>query len=321
MKKDAVIALIAVVFVLVAAWAIAGVRADRPLTPSKPFEAPAGHAKKKIAKDDKVVMHVNGEPITESEFNMFAASAPEETRAFYGTAEGKRLLADELVKLKALEQEGRRLGVDDDPAVRSQLDSISSQLVAGKTLERLVNEDTEKRVAAEFAKEKDTARTLRHILVAYRGGQFPPKGGQAPTAEQAMQKAATLVARIRGGESFADVARRESDDVQTAPRGGSIGPVSADQLPASMSATVSKLQMGQVSDPVRTEFGVQIFKLDSPSLEEMRPMLSEKIKREVAAETIQRLHKSAKVELDKGYFPPPPVVPTPPRMQQPKTNG
>jgi parvulin-like peptidyl-prolyl isomerase len=320
-KKDAVYALLAVVFVLIAAWALASVRGDLPLTPSKPFEAAASHAKKRVDPKEKVVMHVNGEPITESEFDMFAASAPAETRQFYATAEGKRLLADELVKLKALEQEGRRIGVEDDPAVRAQLDSISSQLVAGKTLERLVNEETDKRVAAEFAKQKETARTLRHILIAYQGGQFPAKDGHPLPLPDAMQTAATLVARIRGGEDFAAIAKRESDDVQTAPRGGSIGPVSADQLPPSMQATVSKLQVGQVSDPVKTEFGVQIFKVDTPSLEEMRPMLAEKLKREVAGEAIERLHKAAKVELDKGFFPPAPVVPQPPRMQQPKTNG
>ena len=321
MKKDAVIALFAVVLVVAASWVLATVRPDRPLTPSRPFEASAGHAKKKVDPKDKVVMHINGEPITESEFEMFASSAPAETRAFYATAEGRRLLADELVKLKALEQEGRRLGVDDDPAVRGQLDSIAAQLVAGKTLERLVKENTDKRVEAEFAKEKGTTTTLRHILVAYQGSAVPPKGGQPLTPEQAMQKAAGMVSRIRGGASFEEVAKAESDDVQTAGTGGLLGTARPEQLPPNVASAVKTLRPGQVSDPVRTEFGVHIFRVDEPSLEVMRPMLAERIQRQVAAETVQRLQKEAKVELDETYFPKSLVPQEPGAAPRPKSNG
>lgn len=263
-------------------------------------------------------MHVNGEPITESEFNTFIQSAPAEARNFYASKEGRRALAEELVKLKALEQEGRRLGVDDDPAIRGQLDSISSQLIAGKTLEKLVKEGVDKRIAAEFAKEKGTAKTLRHILVAYQGSAVPPKSGQPMPAEQAMQKAAAIAAKLRAGMSFEQVARTDSDDQQTAEHGGLLGAARPDQLPPNIAAVVNKLQPGQISDPVKTEFGIHIFRVDEPSLEEMKPMLTERVQRSVAAETVERLQKAAKVEYDKDYFPPTPVVPVQPGA---KPNG
>jgi parvulin-like peptidyl-prolyl isomerase len=319
-KKDAVVALVAVVLVVAASYVLASVRPDRPNTPSEPFKAEAKAGKKKIGPNEKVVMHVNGEPVTEGEFESFIMSAPQEQRPFYASPQGKRALADELVKLKTLEQEGRRLGIDDDPEVRAQVSSVSSQIVAGRALEKLVRENMEPRLQAEFAKEKATAKTLRHILLAYEGSAVPPKSGQAPPVAQSMQKAGALVARIRGGADFGQVAMQESDDQQTAPRGGVLGAARPEQLPPNIAAVVNKLQPGQISDPVQTEFGVHIFKVESPSMEELRPMLEQRIQREVMEETVGRLQKGAKVELEPAYFGPEPK-PLPGAPGAPKSNG
>jgi len=318
-----------VVLVVVAAFVLARVRPDRPNTPSKPFDSASKSANRKAGANDKVVMHVNGEPVTEAEFNSFMESAPEQQRMFYASPEGKRLLADELVKLKALEQEGRRLGVDKEPEIRSQIEALTAQIVAGKTLEKLVKKNMEQKIEAEFAKEKGTAKTLRHILLAYQGSAVPPKnGGQAPSPEQATQKAAALVARIRGGADFGEVARTESDDQQTAPRGGVLGAARPEQLPPDIAAVVNSLTPGAVSDPVKTEFGIHIFKVEAPSLEDMRPVLEQRIQRQVLEETVTKLQKAAKVDMEESFFgpapkPAPQATPQPMGQPQgtPKSNG
>lgn len=318
MKKDLVVALVAVLIVAAATWALAGVRPDLPNRPSEPFVAAAqGPSKKVVQPGDKVVMHVNGEPITESEFNSFAMSAPAESRGFYATKEGRRMLADELVKLKALEHEGRRLGIANDPAVAAQVSSVEAQIVAGRTLEKLVKERLEQRLEAEYAKEKGSARTLRHILVAYQGGAIPPKSGQPLPPDQAMAKANALAQRLRSGADFGQVAQQESDDQQTAERGGSLGAFEPDRLPPNIGAVVNTLQPRQISPPVRTEYGIHIFMVDSPTLEEIRPMLTERVQREVLEETVSRLQKAAKVELNREFFPDPPPAPA----GAPKSSG
>lgn len=303
MKKDAVVALVAVLIVTAAAWGLGQVRPDLPNRPSQPFVAhAAGPVKKTIKPGDKVVMHINGEPVTQSEFELLAQAAPAESRGFFTTAEGKRMLADEMVKVKVLEQEGRRLGVADDPEVQAQMNTLSSQVLAGRTLEKLVKETIDQRLQAEYEKEKANAKTLRHILVAYQGGAIPPKEGQAPPPDQAMQKAAAIARRIRAGADFGQVAQQESDDAQTADRGGTLGPFQPQQLPPNIGAVVNKLQPRQVSDPVRTEYGIHVFMIDSPSLEDLRPQLTQRVQREVMEEVVGRLQKEAKVELDPAYF-------------------
>lgn len=319
MKKDIVIAAIAVVIVVALAFGLAALRPNHSSTP-------AGGKDETVAKamgSDNVVMRVNGDAITEREFNMFLQNAPAEGRQFYGSPAGRRALADELVKLKVLEQEATRMGIADDPEVKIQIAMARAQITAARALEKLANQKTDERIAAEYEKEKVTAISLRHILIAYQGGAVPARGGQqAPPLEVAMQKANAVATRLRGGADFAQTARAASDDEQSGMNGGMIGPAKPDQLPPDIAAVISKLKPGQMSDPVKTQFGVHIFKVEQPSLEDLRPMLSQRIRQQVAEEEVKRLQSGAKVDLDPKFFPPPPAAPgVPPAAPATPPNG
>ncbi len=307
MKKDIVIAAVAVVIVVAVAFGLAALRPNSPSTPSSSAKNPDAAS---ALGSDNVVMRVNGDPITEREFNLFLQNAPAEGRQFYGSPAGRRALADELVKLKVLEQEAKRMGITDDPEVKAQIEMARAQITAARALEKLANEKTDQRIGAEYEKEKASAVSLRHILVAYQGGAVPARRGQpAPSEQAAMQRANAIAAKLRGGADFAETARAESDDEQSGANGGMIGPAKPDQLPPDIGSVVSKLKPGQMSDPVKTQFGVHIFKVEQPSLEDLRPMLSQRIRQQVAEEEMKRLQGGAKVDLDPKFFPPAPAAP------------
>jgi peptidyl-prolyl cis-trans isomerase C len=307
-KKDIVIAAVAVVIVVALAFGLAALRPNSSSATSGKDDAAA-----KALGSDNVVMRVNGSPITEREFNLFLQNAPAEGRQYYASPAGRRALADELIKLKVLEQEGDRLGVDDDPETKSQIEMAKSQITAARALEKLASAKTDDRLRAEYEKEKSASVSLRHILFAYQGGAAPARGGQqAPPLEVAMRKANAVATRLRGGADFAQTARTESDDEQSGANGGMIGPAKPEQLPPDIAAVVSKLKPGQMSDPVKTQFGVHIFKVEQPSLEDLRPMLLQRVRQQVAAEEVKRLQDAAKVDLDPKFFPPQPAAPAAP---------
>jgi peptidyl-prolyl cis-trans isomerase C len=306
LKKDLVVAAVAVVIVVAVAFALSAMRPDLPLTPSEPFRPGAKKAEggKAVARE-RAVMHVNGEPITEREFNLFVMSAPEEARQFYASPQGRRALADELIKMKVLEQEGERLGVPDDPAMRAQLAMVRAQLTAGRTLERLGEERVEPELRAAYEKEKGNAIALRHIVFAYQGGAMPARGGKQPlSSADALAKAQQTLAQLRAGADFAQLARTESDDEQSAANGGMLGPARPEGLPPEIGSVVSKLKPGQVSEPLKTQFGIHLFKVEQPSLEDLRPMLMQRVRQQVAMREVERLQQKAKVEYDKAFFPP-----------------
>lgn len=62
---------------------------------------------------------------------------------------------------------------------------------------------------------------------------------------------------------FADVAGRESDDQSNASQGGSLGTFGRGQMVASFDSAVFALPVGQISEPVLTEFGVHLVRVDA----------------------------------------------------------
>lgn len=264
-------------------------------------------------------MRVNGDPITEAEFEAFMSAVPEQQRAMFAGPAGRRELANELVRMKTLEQEARRRGLDKDPELRTQLNLLTTQLVATKALQEIVEEKSEKQIQSLYEQEKGSSLSLRHIVVAYEGGMVPPKDqGRPPSGEEAMRKANVIAQRLRGGASFETVARNESDDPESGQRGGSLGPLRAEMLPPEVAGVVTKLKPGQISDPVKTQFGIHVFSVAQPTLEDMRPMLQQRVQNQIAQEEVKKLQTAAKVDLDPQFFPPAPVVPTPgPQTQRP----
>jgi parvulin-like peptidyl-prolyl isomerase len=309
-RKDIVVAIVAVLIIAAVTFGLAKMRPDLPATPSSPAGAEKSDSEA-AKKSGKVVMRVNGDPVTQAEFEAFMSAVPEQQRAAFAGPAGRRELANELVRMKALEQEAKRRGLDKDPELRSQLNLLTTQLVATKALQSIVEERSEKQIQSLYEKEKGSSLSLRHIVVAYEGGMVPPRQGKAPSGEEAMRKAGALAQRIRGGADFAATARAESDDAESGRRGGSLGPLRAEVLPPEIAKVVTTLKPGQISDPVKTQFGIHIFSVGAPTLEDMRPMLQQRVQTEIAQEEVKKLQAAAKVDLDPQFFPPAPVVPTP----------
>lgn len=307
MKKDLIPVAIAIVAIGAICYGLAAATRDLPPPQSQPFTG--GETKKAVAANDRVVMRVNGEPITEREFGAFVAEAPEQMQFYYMTPEGRRILAEELVKLKALEQEGRRLGVDKDPNVATRLEMTETNIVAGSALRKIIGAPDDAKLRAAYEKEKAALESteLSHILIAYQGGNVPPRTGQPPSEAQAMQKAQRIAQSIKGGADFGAVARQQSDDLQSAAQGGSLGLIQPGSLPPNIESTTAKLASGEVSAPVKSEFGIHIFKAGqrrSQPYEAVRDALAARMQREEAAAAMERLQKAARVELDEKFFAP-----------------
>lgn len=302
--KDLLAGIAVVLIILGVCYGLNVIRPQLPPTPSQPFSLGTGAAS---SPNDKIVMRVNGEPIGEVEFNALVQTAPEEMRGFYGTDKGRRALAEQLVRLKTLQQEARRLGAAQDPGVTSQIDVDTANIMAQYALRKLVGTPSEADVRGEYEKSKESFSSvgLSHILVAYQGGQVPPRNGQPLPPAVAMQKAKAMVARLRSGGNFEAMASNESDDVESGRRGGDLGAVTQDMLPPELADAVMRLQPGQVSDPVVTHFGVHILRVSPRKVqpfEQVRNQIAQKLQQQRVTAAVDRLQKTAKVDLDPKFF-------------------
>jgi peptidyl-prolyl cis-trans isomerase C len=135
----------------------------------------------------------------------------------------------------------------------------------------------------------------RHILV--------------PTEDEAK----AIEAELKKGADFATLAKEKSKDPGAAD-GGDLGYFTKDQMVAEFSDVAFKLDKGQVSDPVKTQFGWHIIKVEdkrtkpTPTFDEVKSQISTYVAHRAQAELVDKLRKTATIErLDQ---PPAPADPS-----------
>ena len=98
----------------------------------------------------------------------------------------------------------------------------------------------------------------------------------------ASQMAEHIQNQLSNGVDFAELAREYSDDFATKASGGSFGRIDLNSLPQALVAALADLAVGQVSQPVRSEFGLHLVKLESEldavaAMEDIRAELEDRI--------------------------------------------
>ena len=88
-----------------------------------------------------------------------------------------------------------------------------------------------------------------------------PEAASPASIEAARDEAQQIVQQLRDGEAFARLAATASD-ARNALEGGDLGWRPASQLPASAREAVETLAVGEITEPVRTPAGFQIYRLD-----------------------------------------------------------
>jgi peptidyl-prolyl cis-trans isomerase C len=323
-KRDVLYLFVAAIAVGAICFGVTSMNPQQPpaVTPQSPARAPGATSPAATSTAvgtgaARAVIHVNGDPITVGELQTAFSSLPEQTQQQLANEQGKRAFAEQLVRMKLLEQEGNRMGIDKDPAVAERVREARSQIIANAALQKLAAgaPDTKMREAYEKDKKQFEIVQLRHILIAYEGGSAPPKAGNPLPVADAMKKASAMVAQLRRGANFGQLATAESDDVNSAPRGGQLGPVKRGMLPPEIEFVIFGLKDGQISDPVRSQFGIHIFQVTSrktQSFDEARQGLAAQSQRQRLAELVEGLRTRAKVDFDPKFFPPAAKTPGPP---------
>ena len=254
-------------------------------------------------------MRVNGEAITQSEFEAAMGQVPEELRAQFESAPGRRQFAEQLIRLKILEQEGRRLGIESDPDVAAQLAADRMNIIARAAAEKVVGDPSAQAVQAFYKENAGRFQTLdvSHILIAYEGGSVRPRsGGRAPSQAEAANRAQEIYRQLQSGADFAALARKTSDDPQSAQRGGHLGVIGQGMLPAELEARVWAIPPGQISNPILSPLGVHIFRVNSRGtapLPQVSAGIARHVKQKQMFDRVEVLRRNAKVDFDPQFFP------------------
>ena len=116
----------------------------------------------------------------------------------------------------------------------------------------------------EFATPEQ--RDASHILLA-----LDEDAGQA-VVDEVLAKAASLKEQLSAGADFAELAKEHSSDLGSAENGGSLGLFGKGAMVEAFEASAFSLAVGDISEPVRTQFGVHIIKLNSIQASVAKPL-------------------------------------------------
>lgn len=300
-----------------ASFLLAQGTAPPPATPNAPPQgSQAGAAANAAVAPDKVVLTIGTEKITAKEFDSYIEALPEQLR-MQARGPMKRQMADQIVRVKLLSQQARKAGLDQDPAIKSRIAFQTENLLAGAAYSDMlkntkVDEAAAKAYFDEHKEEWDEV-SARHILIKFKGSPVPTQEGKPELSEeQALAKAQEIRKKLLAGGDFAAIAKAESDDTGSGANGGELGSFKRNSMVPEFEKVAFTLPVGQVSEPVKTQFGyhlIRVDKHDSPTLASVREQIEDRVKPDQARQAVENLAKNTPVVLDDAYFGPPPPAP------------
>jgi peptidyl-prolyl cis-trans isomerase C len=255
-----------------------------------------------LAQGDQAVLRVNGVEIGQSDIafadeevgGTMPAMAPEQKREY---------LITYLTDVVILAQAAKKQKLDDSPEVKRQIEfarnKVLMEALLQKTAKAAETEPEMHKVYDEAVKEMGTEQEVhaRHILV------------------ETEEDAKAVEAELKDGADFAEEAKKKSKDPGAA-NGGDLGWFTKDQMVPEFSEAAFKLDKGQISDPIHTQFGWHIIKVEdkrvkpTPSFEEVKSQVENYISRRAQAQLVDGLRKTATIErLDQPQAPSPMLNP------------
>ena len=238
--------------------------------------------------DTKVLATIDGAPITQDEFNDAMADIGPGLPEKLEGPEREKYVLDYLIDLKlvAKQAEADKLDANADFARRLAYyhDKLAMETLLTSVAKSATTEEAERKAYDEAAKAQPPEPEVhaRHILL--------------PTEEEA--KAA--LARIKAGEDFAKVATELSKD--PAGDGGDLGWFTKDRMVPEFADAAFKLEPGQVSEPVKSQFGWHIIKVEGkrmktfPPFEQVKDQAARYVAQKAQTALITSLREKVKIE-------------------------
>ena len=235
---------------------------------------------------------VNGKPIPKAQLDKLVQKSGQGDNPQVRDQAREMLITRELIL-----QEANNRELIQKESVRDQLEQSRVGVLVAAVFEDYVEKEgiaeAELKTAYESVKAQYTGKEyhVEHILV------------------EKESDAKAIIAHLKAGGNFEEIAKAKSKDPGSAKNGGDLGWVSEKSLVPEFSKAMVQMKNGQISDkPVKTQFGYHILKMvdsrdtKAPSFEEMKDQLKQMIasdqnwQKAKFSEMMQKLRAKAKVQ-------------------------
>ena len=255
--------------------------AQKPAAPAAPGAAP-------VTRDGPVAT-VNGVaiPRLRSDFVIKQQTA----RGAQDTVELRARVRDVLINNEVIAQEANKLGVAKKPEVVQQLEMARQEIIVNSYVNDWIIKHplTDAEIQTEYERAKSqtgsTEYKARHILV------------------ETEDEAKKIIADLKKGGKFEDLAKTNSKDTGSKDRGGDLDWQIPGVFDKTFADAMVALGKGKMTDaPVRTRFGFHVIQVDDvrpvkiPPLADVKPQIQQRLMQIRVDKMVSELRAKAKVE-------------------------
>jgi len=241
-----------------------------------------------FADDTTAAATVNGVAIPQARVDLRVQAAARQGQA--DTPELRKAIRDDLINLELVSQEAAKKGLDKSPDVVQELELSRESVLFGAFIQDYVKNHpiSEDMLKQEYDKLKahlgSREYKVAHILVSTE------------------DEAKAIEAQLKKKGNFAKIAKEKSKDAGSGAEGGELGWNVPSNFVQPFADAVVKLHKGQISEPVQSQFGWHIIKLEDvrdlkvPPLEQVKPNLVRRLQQEGLQKALAELRANAKIQ-------------------------
>jgi peptidyl-prolyl cis-trans isomerase C len=239
--------------------------------------------------EDKSVASVNGVSIPQARVDLRVKMAAAQGQA--DSPDLRKAIREDMISLEVLTQEAKKMGLDKDPEVVQKTDLAVESVLVGAFVEDYAKKHqlSDDQLKQEYDKLKvnlgKSEYKVSHILV------------------ETEDEAKAIIVQLGKKGKFDKIAKEKSKDAGSAERGGSLDwAVPSNFVPPFANAMLSLKKGAYTKEPVKSQFGWHIIKLDDvrdlkvPSFEELKPQIQQRLQQQSIQEYIADLRSKAKIE-------------------------
>jgi peptidyl-prolyl cis-trans isomerase C len=237
---------------------------------------------------DPVVARVNGVDIRQSDLALAEEDLGADMQSVSPEARREHLISY-LADIIMVNQAAEKKKLADNPEFKRRLAFLRNKLLMGYELQE----------EAKAAINDEALQQTYNDAVKSIGGQEEVRARHILVDSE--DEAKTLLDQIKGGADFATIAKEKSKDPGAA-EGGDLGYFTKDQMVPEFAEVAFKMYPGQLSNPVKTQFGWHIIKVEDkrtkqpPEFDKVKDQIEAYLARKSQSEFISKLRQSAKIE-------------------------
>lgn len=244
---------------------------------------------KKSVVTSKVVATVNGQPITQTDFDSYLQLNQIQQPV---SDQARKLILNQMINLMLLSQDALKQKLDQRPDVSFLIEQQRENILARAMVRQYLAEnpvsdaDVKARYNQELAKTNKFEYRARHILVKSKA------------------EAQRIITELQHGANFAALAKKDSIDLQSARVGGELGWFNQTSMIPAFFDAVTKMKKGEIStEPVKTQYGYHVVQLEDvrpynfPPYDNMKDRIRALVQQDRIKQLIDQIKSKAKVNL------------------------